>query len=74
MTRLKGGVVLDPKYDPVGEISIRGRAAKIVLDGESKDPVRFFCFAEDLEKLLDGKFQYVKIFRDSAPTDRFAEP
>ena len=65
---------MDVKYDPVGEILIRGRAAKIVLDPTSKDPVRFFCFVEDLEKLLDGKFQYVKVFRDSGAADRFAEP
>jgi len=73
-TELKGGELMDVKYDPVGEISIRGRAAKIVLDPQGNDPVRFFCFAEDLEKLLDGKFSYVKVFRDAAPADRFAEP
>lgn len=53
------------KYSPVGEISIRGKAAKIILDVESKDPVKFFCFAEDLKKLVDGEFSYVKIYRDT---------
>ena len=53
------------KYCPVGEILIRGKAAKITLDGESKDPVKFFCFAEDLKALVDGKFSYVKIYRDT---------
>jgi len=36
--------------------------------------VRFFCFLNDLEKLVDGKFVYVQVFQDSAPADRFAEP
>ena len=65
---------MDAKYDPVGQLFLRGKAAKIELDHESKDPVRFFCFVADLEKLLDGKFSYVNVFRDAAPGDRFAEP
>lgn len=60
-----GGELMDKKYDPVGEISIRGKAAKIVLDGESGDPVRFFCFLDDLYKLLRGEHEYVRIFRDN---------
>lgn len=56
---------MDKKYDPVGEITIRGKAAKIVLDGESKDPVRFFCFVDDLYKLMREDLQYVRIFRDN---------
>jgi len=55
---------MEDKYCPVGEISIRGKAAKIILDVESKDPVKFFSFAEDLKKLVDGEFSYVKIYRD----------
>jgi len=48
----------------VGEIEIRGKTAKIVLDSESGDPVRFFCFLEDLQKLLKNEFDYVNVFRE----------
>ena len=54
------------KLVKVGELEIRGRTAKLSLDAESGDPVRFFCFVEDLEKLLKGEFGYVRIFRDGS--------
>jgi len=52
------------KFEKAGEMELRGKTAKLSLDAESGDPVKFFCFADDLQKLLDGKFQYVRIFRD----------
>ena len=74
-TKWIGGELMPyDKFEPIGEIIIRGKVAKIVLDAKSKDPVRFFCFLNDLEKLVDGKFTYAQVFRDSAPADRFAEP
>jgi len=53
------------KYDVVGEIVIRGKAAKIVLDPNSDAPVRFFCFVEDLAKMLADNSRYVNVFRDN---------
>lgn len=52
------------KLVKVGELEIRGKTAKLSLDAESGDPVRVFCFVEDLEKLLKGEFEYVRLFRD----------
>lgn len=52
------------KFLKAGEMELRGKTAKISLDAESGDPVRMFCFVEDLEKLLKGEFDYVRIFRD----------
>jgi len=65
---------MDKKYDPVGQLFIRGKAAKIELDHESGDPVRFFMFASDLEKLVHGEFSYVRIFRDVDPSERAPPP
>lgn len=56
---------MDPKYNPVGEIVIRGKAAKIVLDPNSDAPVRFFCFVEDLAKMLADNSRYVNVYRDN---------
>ncbi len=56
---------MDKKYDPVGKLYLRGKAAKIEVAGESEYPMRFFCFVEDVLKLMRGDLQSVRIFRDS---------
>jgi len=53
------------RFNSVGEIRIRGKAAKIVLDPQGKDPVRFFCFVEDLDKMLSDPSRYVRVYRDN---------
>lgn len=53
------------KYDVVGKIELRGKAAKIVIDAESGDPVKFFCFVEDLDRLLNDPSRYVNVYRDN---------
>ena len=53
-----------PGLEKAGEISLRGKTLKIVLDPESNNPVKLFCFAEDVDKLLSEKFQYVNVFHE----------
>ena len=53
------------KYDVVGRIVFRGKAVKIALDHESDNPVKFFCFVEDLVKLLKDPSRYVNVYRDN---------
>jgi len=50
--------------DKAGELELRGKTVKLVLDPEGSDPVRFFMFAEDVGKLLSGEFGYVNVFRE----------
>ena len=53
------------KYDIAGEIEIRGKAAKIVLGQNDKNPVRFFCFVSDLANMLKNPSRYVNIYHDN---------
>jgi len=51
-------------YQLAGEMEIRGKTVKIVLDPQSKDPVRFFCFLDDVEGMVSRERSYVKIYKD----------
>ncbi len=51
------------KFEMAGEMEWVGKVLRIEL-GDREDPVRFFCFVEDVEKLLHGEFTYVKIYKD----------
>lgn len=57
----EGGEILS-KFEKVGEMEWRGKVLSIKM-GDPEDPVECFCFLEDVEKLLHGQFQYVKIYR-----------
>jgi hypothetical protein len=53
-----------PKYDRAGEMQrTEGKVLKLWL-GDPEDPVRFFCFVEDVERLLHGEYRYVSIYKD----------
>lgn len=52
--------------EKAGEIELRGRVLKVILDPESPNPVRFFVFVADVQKLLAGEFGYVNVFRDGS--------
>jgi hypothetical protein len=51
------------KFDKAGEIERTGKVLRMWL-GDREDPVRFFCFLEDVEKLLHGEFTYVRIYKE----------
>jgi hypothetical protein len=51
------------KFEKAGEMSWTGKVLRIRL-GDPEDPVRFFCFLEDVEALLHGQLKYVKIYKD----------
>ena len=53
------------KYEIAGEIEIRVKAAKIVLGSRNDNPVRFFCFVEDLVKMLKEPSRFVNIYFDN---------
>jgi len=52
------------EYVSVGEIKIIGKAAKINM-GSVDGLEHFFCFVSDLKSLLDGKFHFVRIYKDN---------
>lgn len=51
------------KWKEEGRMEIRGKAVKIVFEGEI--PLRFFCVLDDVLKLVDRKVDYVRIFADN---------
>jgi hypothetical protein len=52
------------RFEKAGELELRGKAVKLILDPQSKDPVRFFMLRVDVEKLLSGEFSYVNVFKE----------
>ena len=55
---------MNKKFDPQGKIYVRGRVLKLEFDNGAHDPMRFFCFIDDVEKLLDGQRDDVVIYLD----------
>jgi len=53
--------------EKVGELELKGRLVRIVLDPQSRDPVRMFLFTEDLIKLFGERLQWCNVFRDGDP-------
>ena len=52
------------KFVPQGKIYARGRVLKLVFENGGHDPMMFFCFIEDVEKLLGDKVKDVLIYLD----------
>ena len=55
------------KFVPHGKIYARGRVLKLEFDNGGHDPMRFFCFIDDVEKLLDGQKGDITIYLDHPP-------
>jgi hypothetical protein len=51
------------RLEVAGELQIRGKVVKIRI-GDPGDPVRFFCFLDDVEQLIAKEMKYVRIFKD----------
>ena len=66
VNELRGGDYVS-KFVPQGKIYARGRVLKIVFENGDHDPMMFFCFIEDVEKLLDGNVKDVLIYLDHPP-------
>ena len=62
----KFGVVMSGKYEVAGRIVTRGKAVKISLGGDAGAPVKFFCFVEDIYKMLRDNTRYVNVYHDNA--------
>ena len=62
----KNVVSMYGKYVVAGRIVIRGKAVKISLGGEVGDPVKFFCFVEDIYKMLRDNSRFVNVYHDNA--------
>lgn len=45
-------------------MSVRGKVVKMVFPMPSGNPLRFFAFREDVEKLFSGEWEFVRIFLD----------
>jgi len=43
----------------------RGKVVKLRFPVPENEPMRFFAFKEDVERLLDGELEYVRLFLDS---------
>jgi hypothetical protein len=52
------------KFIPQGKILARGRVLKLVFENGAHDPMRFFCFVDDVDKLLSGQRDDVVIYLD----------
>ena len=51
------------KLEVAGELQIRGKVVKITV-GDPKNPVRFFCFLDDVECMVKGERVSLRIFKD----------
>lgn len=60
----KGGDILS-RFKEHGRIFSSGKVVKLRFPIPENEPMRFFAFKEDLEKLLDGRLQYVRLYLDS---------
>lgn len=54
------------KFVKAGEMELRGKTLKLIMANGDNDPLRFFCMVEDVEKLLSGDYQYVRLFEDGS--------
>jgi hypothetical protein len=62
-----GGLRVD-KLEVAGELQIRGKVVKIKV-GDPEDPVRFFCFLDDVEGMVARERVYVTIYKDKEASD-----
>ena len=52
------------KFEEHGRMFHVGRVLKLRFKIPNSSDLSFFCFAEDIPKLLEGKLYYVRIFLD----------
>jgi hypothetical protein len=52
------------KFEEHGRAFSSGKVVKLRFPVPNNDPMKFFLFREDLEKLLDGKMFYARVFLD----------
>jgi hypothetical protein len=59
-----GGECLNKKFEEHGRMFSRGKVVKLRFPVPNNDLLSFFMFKEDIEKLLDEKLFYARIFLD----------
>lgn len=52
------------KFKVEGRIYSRGKVLKMKFDVGDNDPLRFFCFKDDVDALLDDPTREVQIYAD----------
>jgi hypothetical protein len=52
------------RFDEQGRMHVRGKVFKLQFKIPNSDDLAFFCFKEDVEKVLRGNLPYVRIFAD----------
>jgi hypothetical protein len=52
------------KFEEHGRMFVRGKTVKLRFNIPESDDLAFFCMREDVERLLDNRLEYVRIFLD----------
>lgn len=52
------------KFKVEGRMYSRGRVLKLEFSIPNNDPLRFFCFKDDVDQLLDDSRKEVQIYLD----------
>lgn len=52
------------KFKVAGRMYARGKVLKMEFSVPNKDPLRFFCFKDDVDQLLDDSRKEVQIYLD----------
>jgi hypothetical protein len=64
---------LNEKFKEEGRMFSRGKVVKLRFSVPNNEPLSFFMFKEDVEKLLDDKLFYARIFLDVQEVDARAK-